>query len=392
MSAKKGQVKTSVAVVAVVVALAVGVLGGYFGSVSMAPAQQAGAARTVTVVNTFTVATTRVETATVRLTTTVTLTPTTGDRVLYDPALVEAARREGKVIMYSSIPVPQLQEFKKVFEQRFPGITLEFWRADATVVLDKIRTEYSGGVYAYDVVFATDTAVKPAYDLGYAVVPNVRLPEGFPSDLVLPYGFGIRLLAYVIIYNEQLVSAERAPKTLEDLADPRWKGKIWVLDPKTHLSAGIFHMYLMKTWGEAKYFDWIRKLKANDAVWHNVAQRVATACGTGEAEVCLAYHSNALGEALERRPVNTVWPDPTFIHPTAVAMAARPANPNAARLLIQFLLYEGMKVLQGVGELPAVIDPTIQLHKVNQGYQKVGIKVIPLVSESELAAFRQRLP
>ncbi|MEM3102626.1 MAG: extracellular solute-binding protein, partial [Candidatus Caldarchaeum sp.] len=218
-----------------------------------------------------------------------------------------------------------------------------------------------------------------------------RLPEGFPSDLVLPYGFGIRLLAYVIIYNEQLVSADRAPKSLEDLADPRWKGKIWALDPKTHLSAGIFHVYLMKTWGEEKYFDWMRRLKANDVVWHNVAQRIATAVGTGEAEVGLAYHSNALGEALERRPVNTVWPNPTFIHPTSLAMASRPPNPNAAKLLTQFLLYEGMKVLQGVGELPAVIDPAIPLHKVNLGYQNVGIKVIPLVSETELSAFRQRL-
>ncbi|MEM4561173.1 MAG: extracellular solute-binding protein [Candidatus Caldarchaeum sp.] len=394
MSGKRGQVKTSVAALSVVVALVVGVLGGYLGSLSTAPQQQAQVTRTVTVgggMTTATVTTTRVETATVRLTATVTITPQTGERVLYDPALVEAARREGKVIMYSSIPVPQLQEFKKVFEQRFPGITLEFWRADATVVLDKIRTEYSGGVYAYDVVFATDTAVKPAIDLGYATVPSLRLPEGFPSDLVLPYGFGIRLLAYVIIYNEQLVSADRAPKSLEDLADPRWKGKIWALDPKTHLSAGIFHIYLMKTWGEEKYFDWMRRLKANDVVWHNVAQRIATAVGTGEAEVGLAYHSNALGEALERRPVNTVWPNPTFIHPTSLAMASRPPNPNAAKLLTQFLLYEGMKVLQGVGELPAVIDPAIPLHKVNLGYQNVGIKVIPLVSENELSAFRQRL-
>lgn len=395
MTSTAAQVKTSVVAVLVAVALVIGVLGGYFGS-TLTPAQQQVVERTVTqfvgertvtVFNTLTA--TRVETSTVRVTATVTLTPTA--EVEYDPALVEAARKEGKVVMYSSIPVPQLQEFKNAFERRFPGITLEFWRADATQVLDKIRTEYGGGVYAYDVVFATDTAVKPAYELGYAVAPSVRLPQGFPSDLVLPYGFGIRLLAYVIIYNEQLVSADKAPKSLEDLANPEWKGKIWALDPKTHLSAGIFHLYLMKTWGEKKYFDWVRKLKANDVVWHNVAQRVATAVGTGEAAVGLAYHSNALAEALENRPVNTIWTDPTYIHPTALAMASRPPHPNAAKLLIQFLLYEGMKVLQNIGELPAVIDPSIPLHKVNRGYEQVSIRVIPLVSESELADFRQRL-
>jgi len=379
----------------VVVALVVGGLGGYLTAASTAQQRVETVLRTVTstaeVVRTVTVGGAGVITTTVTSTVEVTKTVTQTPAYTYDTSLVEAARKEGTVVLYTTIPVPQLQEFKKVFEERFPGITLEFWRGDSTHVFDKIRTEYSGGVYAFDVVFATDTAVKPVVDLGYVNVPDVKLPEGFPSSLILPYGFGIRILANVIIYNEQLVKPDEAPKSLEDLTNPRWKGKIWILDPKTQLSAAIFHIYLMKTWGEDKYFDWMRKLKDNDVVWHNLAPRVATAVGTGEAAIGLAFHSNALSEALEKRPVNTVWPNPTFVHTTVLAMASKPPHPNAARLLIEFLMRDGMKVLQQVGELPAVLDPSLPVHKVNQGYLNVGIKVIPLVGEDEIAAFRQRL-
>jgi iron(III) transport system substrate-binding protein len=379
--------------VAGVVGLGVGFAGGYF----LRPAEQVTrtvereVTRTAEVTRTVGAATVTQTITQPPVTVTQTQTVVAKPSFTYDPDLVNAAKKEGKLVIYSSMPTPQLQKFKEEFEKKFPGITAEIWRADATVVLDRIRTEYQGGVYAFDTVFATDTAVKPAADLGFIKTPSIPLPEGFLSELVFYYGISVRLLANVVFYNKELVKKEDIPKSYEALTDPKWRGKIWMLDPRTHLSGAIYHRYLMVDWGEEKYLDWLRRLKRNEVVWHNVAQRIGTAVGTGEALVGQAYHSNALAEVLEKRPVDISWFSPVYVHPTPIALASRPPHPNAALLFTHFVIREGPAILQGLGELPALINPDIPLHEIMQGYKNVSVKSIPLITEEQIKEFRQKI-
>jgi iron(III) transport system substrate-binding protein len=379
--------------VAGVVGLGVGFAGGYF----LRPAEQV--TRTVERQVTRTAEVTRtVGAATVTQTITqppVTVTQTQTVAVkpafTYDPKLVEAAKKEGKLVIYSTMSPEPLNVVVEEFKKKFPTITVEAWRADASPLFERIRTEYQGGVYAFDVVMATDTALKPATELGFLKTPSIPLPEGFLSEFVFYYGITSRLLANVILYNKERVKKEEAPKNFEELTEPKWRGRVWMLDPRVHLSSAHFHRFLMVEWGEEKYLDWLRRLKRNEVVWAQPAPRVGAAVGTGEAYVGHAYTSNAVAEVLEKRPVDISWFSPTYVHPTPLAMASRPNNPNAGLLFIHFMLRDGPAILQSIGELPLQLNPDAPTHELLKGYKDVTPRNIPLSTEDDIRKFREKI-
>src|SRR3954463_4240105 len=67
------------------------------------------------------------------------------------PALIEAAKKEGKVVYYTSIGLPVAEKIAKAFEVKYPGIAVRVERSGAERVFQRIGQEYSSKVYAVDV-------------------------------------------------------------------------------------------------------------------------------------------------------------------------------------------------------------------------------------------------
>jgi iron(III) transport system substrate-binding protein len=146
------------------------------------------------------------------------------------PALIEAARKEGKISFYTALELPTSERLGKAFEAKYPGIAVRVERSGAERIFQRIGQEQASRIYAVDVVCSTD----PAHFLDWKskgwVAPYVPedVSKYFPPEHVDPSGMHATLCAWleVIGYNTNLVAREDAPKSYADLLDPKWRGKL----------------------------------------------------------------------------------------------------------------------------------------------------------------------
>src|ERR1700712_111223 len=146
------------------------------------------------------------------------------------PALIEAAKKEGQVIYYTSTDLPVAEKLAKAFEAKYPGIAVRTERTGAERVFQRIGQEYSSNIRAVDVVNSSDAAHFIVWKRDGILLPYVPedVAKFYPAEHRDVDGqfASFRVWLSIIAYNTGLVKAEEAPKSFADLLDPRWKGKI----------------------------------------------------------------------------------------------------------------------------------------------------------------------
>src|SRR5882757_1597855 len=146
------------------------------------------------------------------------------------PALVDAAKKEGQVIYYTSTDLPVAEKLAKAFEAKYPGIAVRVERTGAERVFQRIGQEYASNIRAVDVVNSSDAAhfiVWKRDGLLGAYVPQ-DVAQHYPAEHRDADGMfsSFRVTLSIIAYNTNMVKTEEAPKSFADLLDPKWKGKI----------------------------------------------------------------------------------------------------------------------------------------------------------------------
>ena len=146
------------------------------------------------------------------------------------PQLIEAAKKEGKVVWYTSIDLPVAEKISASFKEKFGGIEVRVERTGAERVFQRIGQEYASNVHAVDIANSSDASHLLAWKKQGMLLPYV------PEDVAKHYKpehkdadgtyAGFRATLCPIAYNTKLVKAEDAPKSYKDLLDPKWKGKI----------------------------------------------------------------------------------------------------------------------------------------------------------------------
>src|SRR6516165_5832073 len=146
------------------------------------------------------------------------------------PQLIEAARREGKVVWYTSVDLPVAEKIAKSFEAKYSGVAVRVERTGAERVFQRIGQEYASRIYAVDVVNSSDAAHFIVWKRDGLLAPYVPedVAQFYPSEHKDPDGMfaSFRVWLSLIAYNTNLVKAEDAPKSFADLLDQKWKGKI----------------------------------------------------------------------------------------------------------------------------------------------------------------------
>src|SRR5438046_1449043 len=133
------------------------------------------------------------------------------------PALMEAARKEGKVAFYTALELPTAERLGKLFEAKYPGISVRVERSGAERIFQRIAQEQANRIYAVDVVCSTDPAHFidwKRHDWAAPYVPEV-VAKHLPSEYVDLDGMHATVCAWleVIGYNTSLVAREVAPKS-----------------------------------------------------------------------------------------------------------------------------------------------------------------------------------
>jgi ABC-type Fe3+ transport system substrate-binding protein len=286
-----------------------------------------------------------------------------------DRALIEAAGREGKVVWYTTLIVNQaIRPLQQAFERKYPGVRLEYSRADDSPTALKILTEArAGGVQAdiFDGLYNM-VALRRAGLLAPYRPANV---EQFPQALRDPDGYWIAILIYVFAagVNTSLVPVSEAPRTLRDLLDPRWRGKMaW--NPNSIAGAPGFVGNVLTSMGEERGMDYLRALGRQQIVNVEASSRaILDQVIAGEYPIGLMmFNHHTVISARKGAPTTWLKLEPLPVAPDGIALLKDAPHPNAARLLMEFLTSnEGQQVLRQADYLPALstvpaLDPGLR--------------------------------
>jgi iron(III) transport system substrate-binding protein len=166
-------------------------------------------------------------------------------------------------------------------------------------------------------------------------------PESFQDTGDQWYGFAAR--ARVLIVNTDLVSEADTPQSVEDLADPRWKGKTAMAKPLFGTTASHVAC-LFSTRGIDETRAFLQRLKANDIQIQGGNKGCAQAVAEGRAAFGLTDTDDAMMEKEAGKPVRIVYPDSgpdgagTLFLPNTVSVIKGAPRPEQAKILANYLL------------------------------------------------------
>ena len=254
------------------------------------------------------------------------------------PALIEAAKKEGKVVWYTSVDLPLAEKIGKSFEAKYSGIAVRVERTGAERVFQRISQEYGSNIRAVDVANSSDAAhfiVWKNSGLLEAYVPE-DVAKFYPTEHKDPDGMfaSFRVWACIIAYNTDLVKAEEAPKSFADLLDPKWKGKLVKAHPSYSgtIMTATYQMQRDLGWS---YFE---KLAAQGVMQVQSSADPPKRLALGERAVMADGNEYSIFQLKETgRPVEPIYAtegSPLIVGPTGMFKAA--PNPNAARLFCNF--------------------------------------------------------
>jgi len=265
----------------------------------------------------------------------------------FDDILVAAARKEGKVVFYSSAAIEATQKICQGFERAYSGIKCEFYRATALPLFQRFNTEMEAKNVKSDVIHASSVpGFLNAKEKGWLV--KYRSPEGakFLPQFKDKDGYFVaaRVIPMGIAYNNKLVSAAEAPKAWKDVLDPKWKGKMIVPDPGVSGTGLMGFYYWEKNFG----LDFIRQFAQNSPMVVGSTAPAANAVASGERPVAAMMDSWEVVMRLHKDlPIAINFPkEGVPVAPSPVAVVAGGPNPNAAQLLMHYIISkEGQQLI-----------------------------------------------
>jgi iron(III) transport system substrate-binding protein len=271
---------------------------------------------------------------------------------------VEAAKKEGKVVVYGTV-IPQVMKLIQAgFESKL-GVNIEYWRADATKVIDRVLTEWRAGKPGFDVVIGARGPLSLGKPDGVFAKFTPASAAGFPDKFKDKDGqlTAWRLTPVGILTNTELVKASELPKSWDDLLDTKWQGKISMPDPSRHASTATFLWNLRQIKGE-KWLEFVRALGRQKQLLVESYSSVPNAIVRGEASLGISY-IQYVGQT--KGPIGFAPINQAFADPSDAGLSAKAANPNAAKVLIDYLCSpEGQKKVAETNEFvlaPGIYPP-----------------------------------
>ncbi len=259
--------------------------------------------------------------------------------------LLAAAKKEGKVMIYGEMITPTMRSIKEGFEAKYPGITMEFIYLSGAPLMNRIVSEQDAKRYLADVI-AVDTIRMPVlsekgYLAPYKSVNENNYDSKWHSNN--PPHLWVRNHMYLggIFYNSKIVAPADAPKTYEDLLNPKWKGKIALVSPVTNDLIFALYAGLVRDMGEEKAYKFFDALAAQKPlVFGPGGIRVSQGIGTGEFPVGIGFIGHTYSVGLETGyNMAIAKTDPLYaIGGPGFALVKTAPHPNAAKLAIDFML------------------------------------------------------
>ena len=206
-------------------------------------------------------------------------------------ALEEGAKKEGKLNLYASMREDEAKPVLDTFEKKYPGVKVDYFRSSDEKLASRVLAEAKAKTYNFDAMITSGSwDIK---NLGMVLKWTPPAASGVNPDLLDPDGMAnpVYINTNVIQYNSRLVAKADVPKNYEDLAHPKWKGKLCLEDSDFEWFVG-----LQKSMGKAKALELFKRIAANQPAIRALSTLDQTATG----HLCQSYHelASALGSLL----------------------------------------------------------------------------------------------
>ena len=255
------------------------------------------------------------------------------------PQLIEVAKREGKVVLYSAMDLPVGEKLGNAFQSQFPGIEVQIERSGSERLFQRIGQEFSSSIHAADVITTADASHVISWKRNGWLAPFVPedVAKYFPPQYRDPDGMSAtsRIWLSSIACNTNLVKPSEAPASFTDLLDPRWAGKMVKGHPAYSGTIMTATFQLVRELG----WDYLERLSKQRVMQVQSSTDPPKKLALGERAVMADgndYNVVLLKEA--GQPVEPIYPaegTPTISGPTAIFASA--PHPNAARLFQAWL-------------------------------------------------------
>src|SRR3954453_9162119 len=300
----------------------------------------------------------------------------------YDAKLHQLALQEGGVVnVYSSLSSFITKPLTDLWKATFPDITLNFYRASSEDVsarfVNESRANANNGA---DVVETNGTTMLIFQHNKNLLVPFAQSPwiTQIPKQYRFDTFVADRLEMFVVAYNKNLVSDP--PKTFQDLADPKWKGKLAMEPTDADWYSALYTYFTTQATPKmtgAQVDALFKKIAANSQLIPSHSTE-ASALAAGQVQVVVTGHAQSMEQLMVKNAPIAFGPPfvtPVVQRPQGMGISYHAPHPAAAMLFYDFLISPlGQKMLQQNGVLPSnpyffdsafKADPTLNIYKMD---------------------------
>ena len=264
-------------------------------------------------------------------------------RAASDPKVIEAARKEGSVSLYSSASTGPSNALAEAFRKKY-NINVSVYRAGSADVATRVQAEESAGRTQADALIIEE----PALSLLAPFLANYDSPERKAIDAAyrLPNSTLIRMYMSQLGWNTNVVKGGAAPSDWKDLLDPKWKGRFGSLDPHVTATTLAWQVMVERLYGPS----FLPAFGANRPKLYASTNAMSQAIVSGEIDLGITNSFGVIQMADTGAPIAGVIPKNTVLFGGNIAVFAKAPRPNAARLFCDFACSaEGQTIVNVAG-------------------------------------------
>jgi iron(III) transport system substrate-binding protein len=289
-----------------------------------------------------------------------------------DGAVVEKAKAEGEVVLYTAWGLDTVQAIQKAFAKRYPFIKFEVRRTGSERLLNIAITEHKQKIFRADLFSGSHLAMINHKKVGHLQKYVNAEQRAFPKEYKDADGFwtAFYMDTRVLAYNTRMANRDELPKTYEELLLAKWKGKM-AMDDADYILYGT----LLEIMGRDRGLSFMKRLAQQELIIRSGHSLLTQLLIAGEFPIYLdGFGSNIEKFKSQAAPIDWVPLEPVIVSLNPVGLAVNAPHPNAARLLLDFLLSkEGQEVGRTVGKLPARGDVEAPYPRLTK-----GLKLFPV--------------
>lgn len=276
----------------------------------------------------------------------------TGSVFAQDAKLVDAAKKEGgKTVVYGSLENDTMDLISTAFKKK-TGLDVDFWRDSANKVTDRVAAEFRAGKPQADVVLTTTSTLRLSQRDGLLAKYDSPSAKAFPKNVIdANLGPAYRSTVIGVVYHTGIIKPAEAPKSLEDITKPQYKGKVVFPDPSQHTTTAQWLASLHKIMGNEKADKFIHDLAASKPLLVPSLTPAGERITTGETPIGVAFLKNVVFYGRNGVPLDYVRLGKFMGDGQSITLAAKAPHPSAGKAFVDFFLgEESLKIMANIGE------------------------------------------